>query len=137
MFFRLLFLFTAVPIAELFLLLWIGERIGLLATLALVFGTGILGAALARTQGLKTFLEVQREFAAGRLPASALIDGLLILVAGAVLLTPGLLTDLCGFFLLVPPGRRLVRGVLRRWFEKKVRGGPPGGGEGPVIIIER
>lgn len=109
MFLRLLLLFTAVPLLELALLLEIGKLAGLPATLALVLGTGILGAWLAKREGLKTLTRVREEMAAGRLPAEALLDGLLILIAGAVLLTPGLLTDLTGFVLLIPASRRAIR----------------------------
>ena len=96
MFVRLLLLFTVVPIVELLLLIELGRHIGLAPTLAIVLGTGVLGAALARWQGLATLRQVQTEMDAGRLPTGPLVDGLLILVAGAVLLTPGLLTDLAG-----------------------------------------
>ena len=112
MFFRLLLLFTVVPLVELALLLLIGRYLGLPATVLLVFATGILGAWLARSEGLRAFYRVREEMTGGQLPAAALLDGLLILVAGAVLLTPGLLTDLAGFALLLPPGRRVVRRLL-------------------------
>lgn len=116
MFLRLLLLFTVVPLVELALLVEIGRWMGLPATLALIVVTGVVGAWLARLQGLRTMAEVQREMQAGHLPGASLVDGLLILVAGAVLLTPGVLTDLCGFLLLVPASRRLVREALRRRF---------------------
>ncbi|MEO1367324.1 MAG: FxsA family protein [Acidobacteriota bacterium] len=109
MFFRLLLLFTLLPLIELWLLLHVGSRLGVPATVALVFGTGILGAWLARRQGLDTWQRLQTETAAGRLPTDAMVDGLLILIAGAVLLTPGILTDLAGFFLLTPDGRAWIR----------------------------
>lgn len=116
MFLRLLLLFTVVPLIELAMLLAIGRQVGVLSTVLLVLGTGILGAWLARREGVRTFARVREEFAAGRLPTDALLDGLLILVAGAVLLTPGLLTDVAGFSLLVPAGRRVVRRALAaRW----------------------
>ncbi len=114
MFGRLLLLFTVVPIVELLLLVELGRHLGLAATLAIVLGTGALGAALARWQGLATLRRVQTEMEAGRLPAGPLVDGLLILVAGGVLLTPGLLTDLLGFALLVPTTRRAVRRAVSR-----------------------
>ena len=107
---RLLLLFTTVPLAELALLLWIGGRIGLLPTVALILVTGALGAALARHQGLATWGRFQEALAAGRLPGRELLEGLLILVAGALLLTPGVLTDAAGFLLLVPPARRWLVG---------------------------
>jgi len=112
MFFRLLLLFTVVPLVELGLLIQLGRVIGLGPTIAIVLLTGIAGASLARWQGLATLRRVQVEMAAGRVPADALVDGLLILVAGAVLLTPGLLTDTFGFFLLIPPTRAAVRRAL-------------------------
>jgi UPF0716 protein FxsA len=119
-FLRLLLLFTVVPFIELVLLIEIGRRVGFPATLALIVVTGVVGAWLARLQGLRTLAEVQREVRAGHLPGASLVDGLLILVAGAVLLTPGVLTDVCGFVLLVPASRRLVREALRRRFEVSI-----------------
>ncbi len=131
MFFRLLLLFTVVPLVELALLLEIGQLVGLPATLALVFGTGVLGAWLARREGLRALTRVQKETAAGRLPADALLDGLLILIAGAVLLTPGLLTDVAGFLLLIPATRQAVRrGVADRLRKRFVVDEPK------VVIID-
>lgn len=109
MFFRLLILFTLVPIVELLLLIKIGEVVGFWPTAAIVIGTGALGAFLTRLEGLRVLRQVQTEFREGRVPTDRLLDGVLIIVAGAVLLTPGLITDAVGFFLLVPPGRRLIR----------------------------
>lgn len=115
MFLRLLLLFTIVPLVELFLLVQLGRVVGAWPTIALVLCTGVLGAALARHQGLGVVRRLQSELQSGGLPADALIDGLLILVAAAVLLTPGLLTDVMGFVLLVPRGRRAVRSIVGRW----------------------
>jgi UPF0716 protein FxsA len=109
MFLRLLLLFTVVPLVELFLLVKLGTVIGIGPTVLIVICTGVLGAWLARWQGLGVLRRVSDDLAQGRLPADALIDGLLILIAGAVLLTPGLITDALGFLLLVPQGRALVR----------------------------
>jgi UPF0716 protein FxsA len=111
-FFRLLILFTLVPLIELFLLIKLGELIGVWATVMLVVGTGALGAYLTRLQGLRVLRQVQAEIQEGRVPTDGLLDGLLIVVAGAVLLTPGLITDAMGFILLIPPGRRLIRKAL-------------------------
>lgn len=139
MFLRLLALFTLVPLVELFLLMEVGSRLGLLPTIALVLFTGALGAALARSQGVRVLRQVQAETARGGLPTEALLEGLMIFVAGAVLLTPGLLTDFAGFFLLVPAGRTWVRRRVQRWLKGRVRtvvsgpggvhvgGGTPGG----------
>ena len=105
----------AVPIAELYLLLAVGGQIGALPTIGLVIFTAILGASLLRLQGLATLARAQAALDARRLPAQELIEGLMLLVAGAFLLTPGFITDSIGFLLLIPGLRRLVAGlVLRR-----------------------
>jgi UPF0716 protein FxsA len=124
----------------LFLLIEIGQRIGTPATLGLIVVTGVVGAALARRQGLSALARLQRDLAEGRLPAGPLVDGVLILMAGAVLLTPGVLTDAVGFLLLIPPCRRLVMRVLTRRFERAVRRGTVGvqaGFGGPASPFER
>jgi len=121
MFLRLLLLFTVVPLVELYLLITIGGVIGVAATIAIVLGTGILGAWLARWQGLAVLRRINEEMAAGRLPTDALIDGLLVLVAAAVLLTPGLLTDTAGFVLLVPAGRAVVRKAVAAAIARRVQ----------------
>jgi UPF0716 protein FxsA len=120
---RLALLFVLVPLVELFVLIQLGRVVGLLPTVLVVLFTGALGAALARSQGLRTIAEAQREMAAGRLPGRALMDGLAILVGGALLLTPGLLTDLFGFLLLVPPTRRALQAQARRWWESRILDG--------------
>jgi len=120
MFLRLLLLFTIVPLIELYLLIKIGGVIGVVPTIAIVVSTGVLGAWLARWQGLAVLRRISDEMAAGRLPTDALIDGLLILVAAAVLLTPGLLTDSLGFVLLVPASRALVRKVVAAAIARRV-----------------
>lgn len=120
---RLIFIFVAVPLLELVILLRIGQWIGLMPTVALVVTTGVVGAALARQQGVRAFLAVQRELAAGRLPGRSLLDGLSILVGGAFLLTPGVLTDLLGFSLLIPGSRRWLQRLARRRLERRIREG--------------
>ncbi len=132
MFFRLLLLFTTVPLIELALLVVIDRHIGLAATLALVIATATVGAWLARSQGLRTLGRLQQDMQAGRMPAEPMLDGLMILIAGAVLLTPGLLTDLFGFFLLVPAGRGLVRRAVAKRLKQRFAAGTP-----QVIVIER
>ncbi|MEX0890881.1 MAG: FxsA family protein [Gemmatimonadota bacterium] len=119
---KLLLLFIGVPLLELALLLWIGQRVGLVPTVALVVATGVAGAALARSQGLRVLGRIRAELAAGSMPAQELLDGALVLVAGATLLTPGLLTDVFGLLLLLPGTRGWVRARLgarmRRWVER-------------------
>ena len=124
---RLLLLFVALPAAELALLIEVGKRVGTGATLAMIVATGIVGASLARRQGLGVLGVVQRETAAGRLPASTLVDGVIILLAGALLVTPGILTDAFGFLCLVPAFRRLVKRELVRRLERAA-------GEGRVKV---
>ena len=145
---QLLLLFVAVPIVEMYLLIRIGEAIGWPPTLALVLVTGVLGATLARRQGLSALRRIQEETAAGRVPGDALFDGALILVAGAVLITPGVLTDVFGFLCLVPAFRRMLRRRLSERFATAVREGrvsftvttlgtpPPFSGGGGVREVE-
>lgn len=114
---RLLLLFIAVPLIELWLLLLLAERISWQWTFALVLLTGVAGAWLARQQGFRAVQQAMRDLNEGRLPTDALQDGILILLAGALLITPGLLTDVVGFSLLVPPCRR----ALRRWLAARLR----------------
>lgn len=120
---RLLLLFILVPIAELLLLLRIGEWIGLLPTIGIVIATGVAGAALARSQGLRVLLRIRQEMQGGRMPVAEMIDGLLIFVAGALLLTPGLLTDIAGLAVLLPGPRGLVKGLIGRRLRHMVRAG--------------
>ena len=120
---RLILLLVGVPLLELMLLIEIGGRVGTIPTIGLILLTGTLGAYLARRQGLAVLRQVQAETAAGRLPAGQLIDGLIILLAGALLVTPGLLTDLVGLFCLLPAGRRLIKARLRRWLERAIQTG--------------
>lgn len=119
MFSVLLLAFIGVPLLELALLIWVGGKIGVAATIALVVVTGVLGASLARWQGLTTLDRFRRRMAAGELPHEDLIDGVLILIAGAVLLTPGLITDATGFLLLVPAVRRALRSEMLRRLERR------------------
>ncbi len=121
MFARLILLFTVVPLVELFLLIEVGRVIGPVPTVLIVISTGIIGAWLARIQGFLVLRRIQEDLQAGRPPADGLIDGLLILVAGAVLLTPGMLTDALGFVLLAPPGRRWIRKIVSTAFSHHFR----------------
>ncbi|MFU8779986.1 MAG: FxsA family protein [Kiritimatiellia bacterium] len=116
-------LFVGLPLLELWVLLLIGERIGWAPTILLVIVTGVVGAGLARSQGFQTLAAIQRDMAAGIMPAPRLMDGVMILVAGAMLLTPGILTDVCGFLLLVPATRQIIRNYLRIKLEKKLQEG--------------
>jgi UPF0716 protein FxsA len=118
---RLLALFVIVPLVELVLLIRLGQWIGLLPTVAVVVITGVAGAALARREGLRTLFSMKSDLRSGRFPVGRLLDGMLILFAGGLLLTPGILTDILGFALLVPGSRgwfkRLVAGRVQRMVE--------------------
>ncbi len=138
---RLLLLFILVPLVELALLLWMAQYTGWLFTLALVIVTGAVGASLARREGLRCLLRAQEQLERGEIPADSLLDGLLILVAGAVLITPGVLTDAAGFALLIPPIRRVVRRYLvarikARLVTLRPRGGAQGAAGDDVIDVE-
>lgn len=117
---KLFAVFLIVPIIELALLLTIGAQIGIWATLGIIIATALLGASLAQQEGLKTWWRFQEKLSSGAFPNEELLDGLMILVAGAVLLTPGFLTDAIGFILLIPGSRRAVKGWLRRSFSQQI-----------------
>jgi UPF0716 protein FxsA len=116
-------LFTVVPLVELALLIWIGGETVWWLPVAFVLFTAVAGAVLARRQGWRVGQRIQSDLRAGRLPASAMMDGFLILIAAILLITPGVLTDVFGIALLLPPVRSLVKqavlGRLRRQVEVK------------------
>jgi UPF0716 protein FxsA len=118
MLFKLFLAFTLIPVLELWLLIEIGSAMGALNTIVLVILTGFTGAWLARTQGMQTMLRVRSQLQQGVTPAEDLIDAVIIFVAGIVLLTPGLLTDLAGLLLLFPPTRFHFKRWLRQKFDK-------------------
>ena len=120
---KLFLLFIVVPAVELALLIELGQHIGTLATLGLIAATGALGAFLARLQGLGVLRQMQSELAAGRLPASSIVDGVIILLAGGLLITPGILTDSFGFLCLAPAFRRVVKRALWQRLTRAVREG--------------
>ncbi len=111
-------LFTILPVLELALLIKIGRAIAVGPTIGLVIVTGVVGAALAKHQGLRTLRRIQEDLAQGRMPTTELVNGLMILVAGAVLITPGIITDAFGFALLIPPIRALLRRRVVTYFKK-------------------
>jgi len=115
----LLVLFTVVPLVELWLLIRIGQAISWPGTILLVIATGVIGAALARYEGLRTLRNVQSAIHSGETPTDQMIGGVLILIAGMVLITPGVITDAIGFLMLIPPVRMLVVRRLRRYFASR------------------
>ena len=118
---KLLLLFLIIPMVELFLLIEIGKAIGTLEVILLTIATGIAGAALAKSQGLSILRKIQKEMAEGRIPAANFIDGLMILIGGIFLLTPGVLTDAIGFLCLIPWTRVLMKRLLTRWMISKIQ----------------
>ncbi|MFQ5850386.1 MAG: FxsA family protein [Candidatus Binatia bacterium] len=113
---RLFLLFTIVPLVELYLLIKIGSYLGALNTVLLIVITGILGALLARLEGLRTLRQITRNLSRGIVPAEELIDGVIIFVAGILLVTPGVLTDVMGLFFLFPH----TRTIFKRWLRRKL-----------------
>ena len=121
MFGKLLFLFIFVPLAELYLFMTLGSQIGFWKTISIIIATGILGAALTKSQGRRAVEKLQQATMEGRLPASEALDGVIILIAGAVLITPGFLTDAIGFLLLIAPVRSHATQILAKKLKGKVQ----------------
>ena len=119
----LFLLFTLVPLVELYLLIRLGTYIGAVDTIAIVIGTGLAGGLLAKSQGLAVLDRIRTELNQGRPPAESLFDGLLILIAGAMLITPGLLTDGLGLLLLIPWSRQAFKSWLTRKIQEKISEG--------------
>jgi UPF0716 protein FxsA len=115
-FFAILTLFIVVPIVELTLLLLLGSYTAWWVPLAMVLVTGIVGSLLAHSQGWRTMKTIRSQLSSGRIPADSLMDGAMILAAGIMLLTPGLISDAVGISLLLPPIRRLYKHWLIGWF---------------------
>jgi len=116
----LVLLFLVVPIVELYVIIQVGQEIGALYTIALLLVISVVGAWLAKREGVGVWRRLNQQVAAGRVPGAELLDAFLILLAGALLLTPGFISDVLAIFLLIPPTRALVRRVLRRRFLGKV-----------------
>lgn len=113
---RLMLLFVLMPLIELAILVYLGTIIGALYTILIVVATGILGAILARNQGLATISKIRISIDRGIMPANELFDGVLILSGGLFLLTPGVITDIVGFAVLIPQ----TRGIIKRLFRSLV-----------------
>lgn len=110
---RLFLLFVVVPAVELMLLIQIGGLIGTMPTFGIIIATGLAGSALARRQGLSVWQRFNSRMASGQLPGDELIDGLIILVSGALLLTPGVFTDVIGLAGLIPVTRAALRKPIK------------------------
>lgn len=115
MFIRLLLLFTIVPMTELALLIWVGRRIGVLPTIFLVAITGVIGVSAAKMQGFLIMNRIKERFSRQQLPTLNMIEGILILMGGAMLLTPGLLTDVTGFLFILPFSRPTIARLAQKY----------------------
>jgi UPF0716 protein FxsA len=113
---KLFLLFTIIPIIELFVLIPLGGAIGVGPTIAIIVATGIIGAWLGKKQGLEAYRRIQEDLATGQLPGDAIMDGLLVLIACTLLVTPGVLTDAVGLTLLIPPARKPLKKWMRGRF---------------------
>ena len=131
MLWKLFLAFTIIPVSEIYILIAIGGQIGILPSIGLVILTGIVGASLARSQGLQTLGRIRDSFQQGVVPGEELLNALLIAIAGIVLLTPGFLTDAAGLFLLIPATRTLCREWLKRRIELVYA--QRNVGDGPII----
>jgi UPF0716 protein FxsA len=110
----LVLIFIVVPLAELYVIIKVGEAIGALNTIALLILDSIVGVALLRSQGRRAWARFNQALAEGRVPGKEIADGALIIVGGALLLTPGFISDALGVLLLIPPTRAVIRGILAR-----------------------
>src|SRR3954462_7268901 len=125
----LVLLFIVVPIVELFVIIQVGEAIGVLPTIALLIADSVLGSMLMRSQGRMAWWRFNAALAEGRIPHREVLDGVLVIFGGALLLTPGFVTDILGVVLLLPPTRALVRGLVApRLLPRIVVGGLGGPG---------
>lgn len=119
---RLLFLFVVVPLIELSLLIKLGKYLGTLNTVLIVILTGILGASFARSQGANIISRIRNSMSRGEIPGEEMIQGLLILAGGLMLITPGFITDLIGFALILPLSRKVAAGWLLTYFKNRIQG---------------
>jgi UPF0716 protein FxsA len=120
----LIVVFIVVPLIELYVIIKVGGSIGVAPTLFLLLLAGVVGAALLRSQGRAAWVGFNRALAENRMPAKEVFDGVLIVFGGALLLTPGFLTDIVGLLLLIPPTRAIIRGFSRRFVVARVAMGP-------------
>ena len=142
----LFLLFTIIPIVETWLLVLLGRAMGFWPTVGLVLLSGVVGAWLAKHEGLRVFRRWQESLAAGRVPEEGVLSALLVLVGGILLVAPGVLTDVTGLLLLFPPTRRVIAGWVRRFVERRIergqirvvtvtRGAPPSARRRDVIDV--
>ena len=127
----ILALFIVVPMVEIYVIVQVGHAIGVFETLGLLLLVSFVGAWLTKHEGFIVLQRLRAQLEAGRTPTAELVDGVLVLAAGVLLLTPGFVTDAIGLLVLFPPTRALFRMYLRRRFDMQVFGGPGPRGPGP------
>ncbi len=120
---KIILLFTVIPLIELYLLIQVGKYLGTLPTIMIVLITGIIGGLLARSQGLSVQRQIRADLQNRIIPTDSLFDGLFILIAGALLITPGMITDVFGFTLMVPGFRGWVKLWLMEIVKRKMESG--------------
>ena len=125
--------FIIVPLLELAVIIQVGQGLGVLPTIGLLLVVSIVGAWLVKFQGLGVMNRIRRQLAAGQMPTDELVNGVLILVAGALMLPPGFITDAVGLSLLFPPSRAVVRRFLAQRFRASIITGPGSGPDGGII----
>ncbi len=123
MFFKLFLIFAVIPVIELALLIKIGSVIGILNTITIVILTALIGAYMVKLEGLGVMSRIQKNMQEGIFPGEELINGMMILIAGALLLTPGFFTDIIGFLMVFPFSRNHIKKIVRRYIEKKMSSG--------------
>lgn len=122
----LVLLFIVLPIAEIYVIIQVGEAIGVLPTIALLIVDGFVGAAVARSQGRQAWARFNQAIAEGRIPHREVFDGAMIIVGGALLLAPGFITDVIALVLLIPFTRAIFRGIVARLARRRVVIATPG-----------
>lgn len=116
-------IFIVVPALEIGILLWSGKTFGLIPTIMIILSTGILGAYLAKKQGLKAIRDVQVQMKNFQAPGDAMVNALFVFAGGLLLLSPGFVTDLFGFLFLFSPTRQLFKPIVYKWIKSKMKKG--------------
>jgi len=120
---KLLILFVIIPVTELYILIEVGKKIGSLTTIGVIVLTGFIGAYLVKSQGFMILRKIQNDLNEGIMPGDSLIQGAIILAGGILLLTPGFVTDILGFILLMPVSRNILKKYLLKWLKGKIKEG--------------
>ncbi|WP_017379913.1 FxsA family protein [Paenisporosarcina sp. TG-14] len=119
----LVLILIVVPVIEIGILLWAGNILGVLPTILIILGTGILGAFLAKMQGLKAIRDVQMQMKNFQAPGDAMVNALFVFAGGIMLLSPGFVTDIFGFLFLFSPTRQLFKPIVYKWIRSKMKKG--------------